>query len=76
MCPEPSSLLSPPDADTVVPLACSNEAKHRERFAVRAKSMTLDPGANKYIRNIRHIRVIQVRTAALSCEPPRSSCYA
>jgi len=47
-----------------VPWPCSNEAKHRERFAVRAKSMTLDASANKYIRNIRHIRIIQVSAVA------------
>ena len=32
---------------------------------MRAKSMTLHPMANKYIRNIRHIRIIQARLHAL-----------
>jgi 2-phosphoglycerate kinase len=38
----------------------SNEAKHRERFAVRAKYMTLDPTRNRYVKYIRNIRIIQV----------------
>lgn len=33
--------------------------KHGERFAVRAKQMTIDPKFNKYIKNIAHIRTIQ-----------------
>lgn len=37
----------------------SNEDKHLERFAVRAKYMTLDPGKNKYVKYIRNIRTIQ-----------------
>ncbi|KAJ0966603.1 hypothetical protein J5N97_023520 [Dioscorea zingiberensis] len=37
----------------------SNEEKHMERFAVRAKYMTLDPSKNKYIKYIRNIRSIQ-----------------
>lgn len=32
--------------------------KHGERFAVRAKHMTIDPRFNKYIKNIQHIRTI------------------
>lgn len=32
--------------------------KHSERFAVRAKHMTIDPKFNKYIKNIQHIRTI------------------
>lgn len=36
-----------------------NEEKHMERFAVRAKHMTLDPSKNKYIKYIRNIRTIQ-----------------
>ena len=39
----------------------SNEQKHRERFAVRAKYMTLDPGNNRYIKYFRNIRTIQCR---------------
>jgi hypothetical protein len=39
--------------------ARSNETKHRERFAVRAKYMSLSPEANRYIRYFRQIRVIQ-----------------
>lgn len=35
------------------------EARHRERFAVRAKCMTLKPTGNKYVSNFAHIRTIQ-----------------
>ncbi|XP_010238553.1 P-loop NTPase domain-containing protein LPA1 homolog isoform X1 [Brachypodium distachyon] len=37
----------------------SNEDKHTERFAVRAKYMTLDPTKNKYVKYISNIRTIQ-----------------
>eukprot|EP00250_Pteridium_aquilinum_P033160 c5265_g1_i1 orf=355-2688(+) len=37
----------------------ANEEKHLERFAVRAKYMTLDPAKNKYVKYIRNIRAIQ-----------------
>ncbi|XP_024399208.1 P-loop NTPase domain-containing protein LPA1 homolog 1 [Physcomitrium patens] len=37
----------------------ANESKHMERFAVRAKYMTLDPSKNKYVKYIRNIRTIQ-----------------
>ncbi|MCO5586620.1 hypothetical protein L7F22_040561 [Adiantum nelumboides] len=37
----------------------ANEDKHLERFAVRAKYMTLDPAKNKYVKYIRNIRAIQ-----------------
>ncbi|GER28758.1 P-loop containing nucleoside triphosphatehydrolases superfamily protein [Striga asiatica] len=37
----------------------SNEEKHLERFAVRAKYMTLDPARNRYVKYIRNIRTIQ-----------------
>lgn len=37
----------------------TNEGKHMERFAVRAKYMTLDPAKNKYVKYIRNIRAIQ-----------------
>ncbi|XP_077221679.1 P-loop NTPase domain-containing protein LPA1 homolog 1-like isoform X2 [Tasmannia lanceolata] len=37
----------------------TNEDKHLERFAVRAKYMTLDPAKNKYVKYIRNIRRIQ-----------------
>jgi 2-phosphoglycerate kinase len=33
--------------------------KHKERFAVRSKQMTLDPMFNKYVENFDHIRTIQ-----------------
>ncbi|KAF8059755.1 LPA1 [Scenedesmus sp. PABB004] len=36
-----------------------SEAKHVERMAVRAKYMTLDPRANRYVRYIGAIRLIQ-----------------
>lgn len=37
----------------------TNEEKHMERFAVRAKYMTLDPSKNKYVKYIQNIRAIQ-----------------
>lgn len=37
----------------------SNDKKHLERFAVRAKYMTLDPARNKYVKYIQNIRTIQ-----------------
>lgn len=37
----------------------ASEDKHLERFAVRAKYMTLDPARNKYVKYIRNIRTIQ-----------------
>jgi len=41
-------------------LVCiTNEDKHRERFAVRAKYMTLDGRHNRYIKFFRNIRCIQ-----------------
>jgi hypothetical protein len=44
----------------------SNESKHIERFAVRAKAMTLRPEANRYVAHIDAIRTIQdyLRAAA------------
>ncbi|MFS8011736.1 putative P-loop containing nucleoside triphosphate hydrolase [Helianthus anomalus] len=40
-------------------LYITNEDKHMERFAVRAKYMTLDPAKNKYVKYIKNIRTIQ-----------------
>ncbi|KAL6009934.1 hypothetical protein ACLOJK_000365 [Asimina triloba] len=37
----------------------ADEEKHLERFAIRAKYMTLDPSKNKYVKYIRNIRTIQ-----------------
>uniref|UniRef100_A0A7N0VBY7 Uncharacterized protein n=1 Tax=Kalanchoe fedtschenkoi TaxID=63787 RepID=A0A7N0VBY7_KALFE len=37
----------------------TQESKHLERFAVRAKYMTLDPAKNKYVKYIKNIRTIQ-----------------
>jgi len=37
----------------------SNENKHRERFAVRSKYMTLEKRLNKYVENFSSIRCIQ-----------------
>lgn len=37
----------------------SNREKHRERFAVRAKHMTLDPAHNRYVKHFDSIRAIQ-----------------
>ena len=37
----------------------TSEEKHIERFAVRAKYMTLDPAKNKNVKYIRNFRMIQ-----------------
>jgi len=37
----------------------NNEEKHKERFAVRSKQMTIDPKYNKYIAHYKSIRIIQ-----------------
>lgn len=37
----------------------ADEEKHLERFAIRAKYMTLDPSKNKYVKYIKNIRAIQ-----------------
>jgi 2-phosphoglycerate kinase len=37
----------------------SNRDKHMERFAVRAKSMTLRPDSNRYVKHLESIRSIQ-----------------
>jgi 2-phosphoglycerate kinase len=40
-------------------ICIKNEEKHKERFAVRTKHMTIDPKFNKYIKNVKSIRTIQ-----------------
>lgn len=40
-------------------LCIKNEKKHKERFAVRTKHMTIDPRFNKYVKNMKSIRIIQ-----------------
>ena len=40
-------------------LYIKDKKKHGERFAVRAKHMTIDPRYNKYIANLLAIRTIQ-----------------
>ena len=40
-------------------ICIKNEDKHKERFAVRTKHMTIDPNFNKYIKNYKSIRAIQ-----------------
>ena len=40
-------------------LYISNEQKHKERFAVRARAMALTRSKNKYVNNFRNIRIIQ-----------------
>ncbi len=40
-------------------ICITNEEKHKERFAVRTKHMTIDPRFNKYIKNVASIRIIQ-----------------
>jgi 2-phosphoglycerate kinase len=37
----------------------SNETKHMERFAVRAKAMSLRPEGNRYVKYYHNIRAIQ-----------------
>jgi 2-phosphoglycerate kinase len=39
-------------------ICIKNEDKHKERFAVRTKHMTIDPKFNKYIKNVKSIRTI------------------
>ena len=41
--------------------ALCSAGKHVERMAVRAKYMTMDPNKNKYVKNMKNIRWIQVR---------------
>lgn len=47
--------------ESVIPfmLCIEKETKHMERFAIRAKYMTLEPHINKYIRYFDNIRIIQ-----------------
>lgn len=47
--------------DCIVPyvIYISNDQKHKERFAFRAKYMTLEPRNNKYVQYFEHIRQIQ-----------------
>lgn len=40
-------------------ICITNEDKHKERFAVRTKHMTIDPKFNKYIKHVASIRIIQ-----------------
>jgi len=40
-------------------ICIEKESKHRQRFAVRSKYMTLDKKKNKYIQYISNIRMIQ-----------------
>lgn len=37
----------------------AKEERHRERFAIRAKSMSLSPQVNKYVAMFDNIRTIQ-----------------
>lgn len=49
-----------------------NANKHKERFAVRSKNMTLKVTDNKYIQNFDHIRIIQqyILVNAENCRIP------
>lgn len=40
-------------------LYIKSKKKHGERFAVRAKHMTIDPRYNKYVKSLQSIRCIQ-----------------
>jgi hypothetical protein len=40
-------------------LHIKKKQKHGERFAVRAKNMTIDPKFNKYVGSLKQIRTIQ-----------------
>ena len=44
----------------------SNEMKHLERFAVRAKAMSLRPDGNRYVANLQAIRSIQAHLCLLA----------
>lgn len=50
-----------------------SEEKHAERMCVRAKYMAMDPSRNKYVRNLRNIRIIQeyLMRAAEKASVPR-----
>ena len=53
-------------------ICIKSEEKHKERFAVRSKQMTIDPNFNKYIKHVRNIRIIQkdlIRKAAATLIP-------
>jgi hypothetical protein len=52
------AFLLPATATTRHP-AVSNDVKHRERFAVRSRYMTLEPVLNKYVEYFDNIRIIQ-----------------
>ena len=60
---------------TVVPFLVhiSNREKHLERFAVRAKAMTLRPENNRYVQHLDSIRKIQqlLRNEAVVCGIPQ-----
>jgi 2-phosphoglycerate kinase len=43
-----------------------NEEKHKERFAIRAKSMTMLPRDNKYVEHFQAIRSIQAHLVSLA----------
>jgi 2-phosphoglycerate kinase len=40
-------------------LYISNQTKHTERLAIRAKYMTLEPRKNRYVKHFNNIRIIQ-----------------
>jgi len=48
-----------PNAIVPYVIYISNDSKHKERFAFRAKYMTLEPRNNKYVQYFEHIRQIQ-----------------
>lgn len=52
----------------------SNPVKHTERFAIRAKYMTLHPKANKYIKYFENIRCVQTYLCANADEANVSCC--
>ena len=58
-------------------ITIKNEEKHKERFAVRAKQMTLDPKFNKYIENfsnIRHIHKYMCKKYEAALIPKLDNC--
>lgn len=59
LCPLQMGLMKKHPSIIPFMVYISNEDKHLERFAVRAKYMTLDPTRNKYVKYIRNIRTIQ-----------------
>jgi hypothetical protein len=56
--------LTGPHATTYPCMCLHTQTKHMERFAIRAKYMTLEPRLNKYVHYFANIRTIQCHLVA------------